>query len=73
MRKFKLSVHQYKAKLESEFGYADPEMVKRYAEARKQYKLGLIDGTENVFAPCTTCGKKSPRTTTTDKPKETGK
>ena len=58
MRKFRLSVHQYRAKMETEFGFADPEMVQRYADAKSQFKRGLIDGTENVFAPCKGCGNK---------------
>ena len=65
MRKFKLSVKRYRDKLEKEFGFADPEMVKRYAIARTEYKRELIakhKGEDfNPFTEdpnCKTCGKK---------------
>jgi len=58
VRRFKLSVHQYKQALERQFGFADPDMVLRYAEARAAYKRGRISGDEDVFKPCKGCGKK---------------
>jgi len=64
MRKFKLSVKRYTDKLEKEFGFADPEMVKRYAIAKRQFKSTLIERGEGDFDPftndpnCKTCGKK---------------
>lgn len=41
MNKFQLTVHQYRQKLEETFGYADEEMVKRYAVERQKYKQDL--------------------------------
>lgn len=63
MRKFRLSVHKYKQKLEATFGFVDPEMVKRYAKARKEWKLAKRTPTNN-FNPftedpnCKSCRKK---------------
>jgi hypothetical protein len=65
MKMFKLSVYQYTKKLESQFGFADPEMVKRYAVARMEFKKGLLKGDGKDFNPytddpnCKSCGKKS--------------
>ena len=62
MRKFKLSVNQYRAKLESEFGFADPDMVRRYAEAKQAYKMRLQDGDFDPFNAdpnCKSCGKRN--------------
>jgi len=59
MRKFQLSVHQYRQALEKQFGYADLEMVKRYAIDRQKYKQG-IKTDFNPFTEdpnCKTCGK----------------
>ena len=64
MRKFKLSVHQYREALEKQFGYADLEMVKRYAIDRQKHKAALIEGNFNPFTNdpnCKTCGKKGKR------------
>lgn len=63
MKQFYLSVHQYRQKLEKTFGFADPEMVKRYAEARADYKRGIQASNEsfNVYSDdpnCKSCGKK---------------
>ena len=60
MRKFKLSVKRYRDKLEKEFGFADPEMVKRYAIAKKKFKARVIEEDFNPFTNdpnCKTCGK----------------
>lgn len=62
MRKFHLSVKRYRDKLEQEFGFADPDMVKRYAEARADYKRSIILETDfNPFTGdpnCKNCKKK---------------
>lgn len=61
MKKFKLSVHQYRLRLEKQFGFADPEMVQRYANARHEYKSGKsIDRGFNPFTEdpnCKSCKK----------------
>lgn len=68
MRKFKLSVKRYADKLEKEFGFADPDMVKRYAIAKVEHKrraAAAQNGEDplkgvNLFAndpDCKTCGK----------------
>lgn len=60
-----LSVHKYKAKLREVFGFADPEMVKRYAVARSEYKTGIQDGRFNPFTNdpnCKSCKKKKTST-----------
>ena len=46
MRKFKLRVEEYRAKLERDYGWADPEQVKRYAIARAAHRLAIKNGTE---------------------------
>ena len=43
MRNFKLSVSQYREKLEQQFGFASEILVKEYAEARTKYKRSLMD------------------------------
>lgn len=60
MNKFSLSVHQYREKLESAFGYADDEMVKRYAKDRQKWKQGQQKGSFNPYTQdpnCKNCGK----------------
>ena len=60
MRKFKLSVKRYTDKLEKEFGFADPEMVKRYAIAKREFKSKVLGKDFNPFTNdpnCKTCGK----------------
>ena len=59
MTKFRLTVHHYRAKLEKEFGFADPEMVKRYAIARQEHKAGKQDFNPFTNDPnCKNCRKK---------------
>jgi len=62
MRKFQLSVHQYRQALEKQFGYADPEMVKRYAVDKQKHKAAqLKDPDFNPFTSdpnCKSCRKK---------------
>ena len=38
MKPFRLSVSQYRQALVDQYGFADPEMVKRYAIARRDHK-----------------------------------
>lgn len=59
MRKFKLSVNRYRQKLEDTFGFADPAMVERYAEARAEYKRGKMDFNPFTEDPnCKSCKKQ---------------
>lgn len=58
MRRFKLSVHEYRQALERQFGFADTEMVQRYADERRKWKQGAISNEADVFKPCKGCGKK---------------
>lgn len=75
MKQFHLTVHQYRQRLNEEaivkYGWADPEeiepKVKRYAIARKDYKLRIKAGED--FDPftedpnCKNCGKKKKKQT----------
>jgi len=53
----KLTVHQYRKKLEQVFGFADPEMVKRYAEARAKHKADNFNPLTDD-PNCKTCKKQ---------------
>jgi len=55
MRKFKLSVYQYEQALVKQFGYADPEMVQRYADDRRAHRAGFNRFTNDPN--CKSCGK----------------
>jgi len=56
MKKFELSVKRYRDKLEQEFGFADPDVIKKYAEDRRQHKLKFNPFTDDQN--CKTCKKK---------------
>ena len=58
----KQSISRYKARLIKQLGFADPEMLRRYAEARISHKLDKA-GKSGKFNPytddpnCKTCKK----------------